>query len=263
MQHRYTADVGDFGKYGLLRSLSGLHPADDSPRLTLGIAWYLTPDQSHNADGRHISYLTPTPRNARLYQACDPTLYDALSRIIQSGHRSINAVQTAGIFDPRSTIYYPRPLDYSAVTAPNHLVTQERLAQRQHWLAQAVDKLHSRDIIFLDPDNGLEPNIHPGHRTSNHHAFFDDLKAFRSRSNATLIIYHHLGRQAPANVQVRLKLAQTAHATNERPAAALYRRGSLRAFIILPGTGHRDNILTRLHRLAQGPWASHFTIHHA
>ncbi|MDA0353872.1 MAG: hypothetical protein O3A10_16950 [Chloroflexi bacterium] len=36
MQHRYTADVGDYGKYGLLRAIAGVHPATPS-RLALGV----------------------------------------------------------------------------------------------------------------------------------------------------------------------------------------------------------------------------------
>ena len=261
MQNRYTADVGDFGKYGLLRTLTGTHPTDDQPLLTLGIAWYLTPDLSHNADGRHTTYLSPSATNHRLYKACDPTLYAAMGHILQSGNRSVAAVQNAGIFDPRTTIYFPQLLDYPAIAAPNHLITAERSARRQHWLSKAVHALRSRDIIFLDPDNGLEPNIQPGHRDAHHHAFFDDLKAFRTHTQATLVVYHHLGRQAPAPVQVRLKLTQTAQAMNEKPIATLYRRGSLRAFIILPSPNHRDTVLQRLHQMAKGPWSTHFTFH--
>ena len=43
MQNRYTGDIGDFAKYGLLRALCPGH--------RLGVAWYLYPDESHNEDG--------------------------------------------------------------------------------------------------------------------------------------------------------------------------------------------------------------------
>jgi hypothetical protein len=38
MQHRYFGDVGDFGKYGLLRILSGL---DDEQKLKLGVVYVM------------------------------------------------------------------------------------------------------------------------------------------------------------------------------------------------------------------------------
>lgn len=50
MQNRYTGDIGDFSKLGLLRALRN---AD----LSIGLNWYLTPDETHNSDGRHVSYL--------------------------------------------------------------------------------------------------------------------------------------------------------------------------------------------------------------
>lgn len=50
MQNRYTGDIGDFAKYGLLRALGEGNK--------LGIVWYLYPDESHNEDGKHTAYLT-------------------------------------------------------------------------------------------------------------------------------------------------------------------------------------------------------------
>ena len=50
MQDRYTGDIGDFGKLGLLRQLT-------STGLSIGVNWYRTPDETHNSDGLHIDYL--------------------------------------------------------------------------------------------------------------------------------------------------------------------------------------------------------------
>ena len=47
MQDRYAADVGDFEKLGMLREL-------ETNGLKVGIKWYLIPNESHNADGKHI-----------------------------------------------------------------------------------------------------------------------------------------------------------------------------------------------------------------
>ena len=50
MQDRYAGDVDDYVKLALLRALA--------PGRKLGVAWYLYPDEDHNADGRHVSYIT-------------------------------------------------------------------------------------------------------------------------------------------------------------------------------------------------------------
>ena len=73
MQDRYTGDVGDFGKYGLLRALVGIHPAGSSR--SLGVVWYVTDaeieDVDPQGDGRHLSYLEQPAR----FRECDPQLF--------------------------------------------------------------------------------------------------------------------------------------------------------------------------------------------
>ncbi len=49
MQNRYTGDIGDFGKLGLLRALR-------ASGLSIGVNWYLVPDEGHNNDGKHTKY---------------------------------------------------------------------------------------------------------------------------------------------------------------------------------------------------------------
>ena len=79
MQNRYTGDIGDFGKLGLLRQLS-------RTGLSIGVNWYLTPDETHNGDGRHIGYLKNDA-----FRACDEQLWSALGEIVDSGKREVSA----------------------------------------------------------------------------------------------------------------------------------------------------------------------------
>ena len=51
MQNRYSGDLGDFSKLGLLRHLS-------QTGLSIGLNWYLVPDEDHNNDGMHTGYLS-------------------------------------------------------------------------------------------------------------------------------------------------------------------------------------------------------------
>ena len=65
MQNKYAGDIGDYGKLGLLRFL---HAAG----LTVGVNWYLTPDED-NTDGIFTEY----PK----YRHCDEPLYCVLQQI--------------------------------------------------------------------------------------------------------------------------------------------------------------------------------------
>ena len=87
MQNRYTGDIGDYAKYGLLRAL-----ANDR---SLGVAWYLFPDEDHNADGRHVGYLKAPGH----WRARDPKLFDTLSGIVEEDRRSVAGIEQSGILN--------------------------------------------------------------------------------------------------------------------------------------------------------------------
>ena len=90
MQDRYAGDVGDFVKLGLLRGLNA------SIGLREGVNWHRAVDESHNADGKHTGYLSPSSRHHQSLRACDPDLMDRLSMVVK-GLRSVAALVTAGV----------------------------------------------------------------------------------------------------------------------------------------------------------------------
>ena len=63
MKNQYFGDVGDYGKYGLLRFIA-------KRGVTIAVNWYLTPDDQSN-DGHIRGYLTND--RDRKY---DPELFD-------------------------------------------------------------------------------------------------------------------------------------------------------------------------------------------
>ena len=97
MQHRYTADVGDSGKYALLNASTG---AD----LRLGVMWYLNPVEEANADGRFTDYPVLKP--------CDPALHDKLSRILLHSRRSLSLKIEKSEILPSDTLFHCDPLPF-------------------------------------------------------------------------------------------------------------------------------------------------------
>src|SRR6185437_5397777 len=105
MQNRYVCDIGDFGKYGLLRALI----RDD---LRLGVVWYLNPNEEENSDGGLVTYLQDGKESE--FRQCDPELYDALRGLLQREQRNIFSVQQSGILR-MPTLFYDTPLTFSGV----------------------------------------------------------------------------------------------------------------------------------------------------
>ena len=68
LENRYVGDVGDFGKYGLLKALCLPSKVPGGCNLSLGVVWYLVPDESK--DGKLTGYLKDSSNNRRLYRIC-------------------------------------------------------------------------------------------------------------------------------------------------------------------------------------------------
>ena len=89
MQDRYAGDVGDYGKFGLLKCLQ-------AHGFTIGVNWYRVPelDVEKNKDGTFKQddgkYLIPDS-----IIECDPHLAERLTEIAK-GERSVVSLQNAG-----------------------------------------------------------------------------------------------------------------------------------------------------------------------
>ena len=255
MQHRFFGDIGDFGKYGLLRILGGL---DGEQPLRLGVVWYLYPDEAHNTDGKYVHYLQ---KNDPAFRDCDNELNDKLrvllfdnfGRLIEANRHLSNAEKLRIL--PENTVFYSEPLAY-----PNELSVKTRLTLRNGWFADAMTKTACADMVFLDPDNGIEcVSVKRTAKKGPKYAYWDDIDAFVERGQS-VVIYHHLGRIGSHPEQVEDKLRQM----NERfqngfeASAVTFNRGTSRAYFIIASPQHKDLLHQRLRKLRSGPWNRHF-----
>ena len=257
MQNRYTADIGDFGKYGLLRALCS--PVDDGSNARLGVVWYLVPDESHNADGKFTQYLDPSPKNDHIFRQCDPELYDTLADIIQHSKRCVSNIHKFGIL-PHGTVYYEECLTFDNMPANGLKACRKRTDHRNEWVQGALSVTKDCDIIFVDPDNGLEAGTKRHLKWGPKYIFFDELEPYYKRGQS-LIIYHHTSRRGTAEEQVRERLAQIEERLNSGGTfALLYHRGSSRAFLVVPSEKHKSILTEKVEQFMQGPWSQHLVV---
>jgi hypothetical protein len=257
MQDRYAGDLGDFLKFGLLRWLTPPH----SPRPRLGVIWYRTTDEAHNADGKHIAYLTPSYRSALRLRQLDPDLYDRLARLVSSGQRSTAALATAGVLGAQ-TRFFGDLLDLADLPAS---ARQARQARRRSWTQRALVATADCDLIFADPDNGIRPARHPvpAHRTrAVKHAYLSELATF-ARRGQSVIAYHHADRTATVAQQAHRRLADLAGGLPVRPVAAVRAsRGTSRLFLVgAATTSHARYLTERLTGLEQSPWNTELLVY--
>ncbi|TCH98928.1 hypothetical protein EJV46_10265 [Roseococcus sp. SYP-B2431] len=174
MQNRYVGDIGDYMKLALLRTLL--------PDRSLGVAWWLYPDENHNSDGRHISYLD----QPLLWRSLDPPLFDHLKAVVASGMRQVAALEHEALLPGARFFSEPMPTVGSRA---------QRREARLAWFERLQHTLEDCDLLFLDPDNGLETkNFDLGAPLSGKSVALSELRSLR-RPGRTLISYHHQTRR--------------------------------------------------------------------
>lgn len=246
MQDQYAGDMGDFGKFLLLRPL---HTTTWKPRI--GVHWCRTGGGSAG-DGGKISYLL-TERGAKRFRSLDPVLYDALKEVV-ANERSIAALEASQLL-PADTTYFSVRLFLREVPK-----TSRRIA-RSRWAKAAADALASCELVFFDPDNGLAPAAKTESQwDAAKFVFAADLAAYKAKQ--TLIIYQHLDRSGAADIQLRAKLEQLqqlrpkAHA----PFAVRHHRGTARAYLVSAAASHSSPVASWRAIFAAHPLSRDFTV---
>jgi hypothetical protein len=170
MQDRYAGDIGDYIKLALLR--------DDR---RLGIGWYKMPDEVGRNDGRHVGYLgldrdgrpVDPDRAAAEWRGFDPTLYDGLRRIVVRQSRKVAELIP---LLPAETVFH------------DELVARH---DRDQWFAAMRDSFKDCDLVFVDPDNGIEPGGYKaGSAKAGKSITHDEILQLRAGARS-LVVYHH------------------------------------------------------------------------
>ena len=140
MQNKYVGDIGDFGKYGLLRELFGRPEEPGSGcGLRLAVAWYLNEGERYGPDGRFTDYLCKSSAKGENLRKGDPVLYNILRRLVKSGNRKVAEVEKNRIL-PGDTLYHRDTLCSS---------------MRTKWFKGALEATKEAAVVFVDPDNGI------------------------------------------------------------------------------------------------------------
>ena len=258
MQNRYVGDIGDFGKYGLLKSLCSSGKSDDGRPLKLGVVWYLVPDEVHNGDGGLTYYLKPSAANHEQFRTCDQVLYDNLREIVTSNHRHVATIRTKGVL-PVDTRFYEAPLTFEGIQGNGTRRRDQRAQLRDHWIKGALQATEDCEVVFLDPDNGLEVKVGRCQARGPKYAYFDEMLPFTERKQ-TLMVYHHIARQGSAREQIASRIAQIKEKLNRNSFALWYHRGTARAFFVIPADQHADLLRSNEAIFLSALWLRHFEL---
>lgn len=230
MQDKFVADEGDFGKYGLLRTLAGIEP-EAKPGYRIGVVWYLRPEVK-------LSYLRKPE-----YHGYDEELFGVLLDIVDSQTRTVEEIRKREILGKDADFF------------TKHVPIRRK---RDEWLRQALEETRDARIVLLDPDNALELcERDEKEQLSTKHAYLDEVRPFVQRGQ-TVVTYQSFGQ---GRGDTRAKQVRRWHdecltkLSLEVPPRIV--KTSTRAFIILPATHHAEHVVDRLDVLVER-WGDHF-----
>ena len=178
----------------------------------------LTPDDGR-ADGRFVSYLN----KAKQWRAYDPRLFDSIADSILQGRR-------VGHVEERAML--PGAEFFSGI------IPDDRHS-RSSVIASGFDFLRDSELIFFDPDNGIEiKSLKKGHQGSCKYLYWDEIvESFRS--GKSVLIYQHFPRE-----ERNAFVARIFNDMRERTAckSALCFRTANVAFFLLSQDRHADRM---------------------
>jgi hypothetical protein len=235
MQNGFVGDIGDFGKYVLLRELFGKPevPETINQDLRLGVIWY------YNQTGQVGNW---TPNIYQNLQPFDVHLYNCLHYLVHGqGPRTVAAVEASGILP----VLHLQPQRCFFIDPIMNLTLQVR---QNVWTPAAINTMDRANVVFMDPDKGIHITLNNHLQltevtNSAEHLSLSELLDFYNNCES-LIIYHHLGQglrggeRAPDRIRAILRLLYQGLNPVNHIWALRWRRRQGRVFFVVVHPNH-------------------------
>jgi hypothetical protein len=175
MKNQYVGDINDFKKYGLIEAISRVFGSK------VLFVWMLT--SSHDGDWNKTAYLDQPAK----YQALSPGIFDVLKKIVENREREIDD----NIDNILALEKNPLFKDYTFIND----FLKDNADEREKYFKNVYDKAKNCDLIFLDPDNGIEVQSHEyGKKQSSKYVYWREIETLTGMKK-DILIYQHFPRE--------------------------------------------------------------------
>ena len=233
MKDQYIGDIGDYGKYGLLRFLA-------AQGTSIGVNWYLTPADGRT-DGSHTEYLHD--ERMRVY---DDKLYDSMAKIAFREDKHIQMVEQSGILS--GLRFYSELMDFDS------LPWRKRTAARSAWHQGALELLKGAELIFADPDNGLSSTKRASAKNAQKFILPHEIADYYSRGQQ-IVYYHHRPRKNAEGWE-KDKTQILSCLPDSRLLAISFNRWSCRTYIFVLHESVYASYCNTLNRFLETAWGT-------
>lgn len=170
MKNQYFGDINDYKKYSLLRLLGG------NGQIETVVCWGLTEDDT-GTDGRRINYL----EKPETWQKYDPIVYQHLrEHVHDKGIRDVDVIERGNILN--NCRFYSE-------------IISDDSRSRDQYFDKFFEFAEGADLVFFDPDNGLEVKSVPrGNKKSSKYIYWTEVEASYKLGHS-ILLYQHFPRK--------------------------------------------------------------------
>ncbi|MGI9392380.1 MAG: hypothetical protein ACR2N8_02455 [Parvibaculales bacterium] len=187
MRDELVGDVGDYFKYGLLRFLR-----EHGGVKKLGVNWYKNEDYI-STQGDNIYHLT----NPRKYRQYDEKLFDALlpQRVDEQKHKQGLPKEE---YKKKSSIEWVESSNLlEGAKFFDELVLEKK--ERKIWFEKSLQELEGGDLVFLDPDTGLQ-NKSMEEEKKRDYVLYDEMEKLIKKGH-NILCYQHIHQACSATLR--------------------------------------------------------------
>jgi hypothetical protein len=241
MKNQYFGDVNDYRKYGLLRILQRVGG------MRIAVCWMLTPDdppevRAKRNDGKFITYLDDDANGWH-----DRKLFRELRRAVKRDDRDVAVFEQSNLL-PRDAVFWSEKL------------TDSRAA-RAAWFEGFWTEAAGTDLVFFDPDNGLEVKSKPlgvrGRKDSSKYLYWREVKD-AAKLGHSVLVYQHFPR-VKREPYIERRAAKLRSKCGVTQVIAL--RTSHVVFLFAPRPEHRERLEGAVAEVERR-WGDEITVTH-
>lgn len=223
MKNQYFGDINDYKKYSLLRLLGG------NGQIEMVVCWVLTEDDG-GTDGKRIRYL----EQPETWQKYDPVVYEHLrEHVLDKGIRHVNSIERANVL--RNCRFYAE-------------VIQDDTHLRDQYFDKFFKLAEGADLVFFDPDNGLEVKSVPrGKKKSSKYIYWSEIET-SYKSGHSILLYQHFPRK-PREFFIRSLIEQ--FKTLDGIHSVISYCTFHVAFLLIPQPHHEDILIENTTKISQ------------
>ena len=200
MKNQYIGDIGDYGKYGLLRYLI-------KNGINIGINWYYT-ENDETGHGSQNKYLTDEK-----FKKYDAELYDFLKTIAFNDDKTLGMIESNVIWG--NTAFFGERVN---------------IKDRTSWFDRSVKKLSGKDLIFCDPDNGIPGRKSKTAKDSDKYIFREEIEKYYKKGKN---IVYYCQRARRTEEKWKETLYEMRSLPNAKIIPLIFHKGTQRAYIFV------------------------------